>query len=161
MDVQNLVFAVSSHTAEEAFKPRLTLEQWRLVHGFLTSHTLRPGDLLAKQDDIDRTVFLIEDGTMQVFRSAPAQSAGEPPARTRIAILRPGSIVGEGGLFGQLPRLANVEATSPCKIWALLPTRWDELCLRQPTIALEFLRAAAMVYATRMRQNLANHIAFS
>lgn len=160
-DIQTLVFAVSSHGAEDAFRPRMSVEQWRVVQGFLTQHELRQGDLLAKQDDVDRNVFLLEEGSLQVFRTAASNAGGEAGPRTRIAILRPGAIIGEAGLFGQVPRLANVEAMTASRIWALRPTRWDELCLRQPALALEFMRAAAFVYATRMRLNLANHVAFT
>ncbi len=160
MDVQSLAFAINSLTAEDAFKPRLSIEQWRLVQGFMSYHEIRPGDLLARQDDLDRTVFLLEEGTAQVYRSAAAAGT-EAPNRTRIAIVRPGSIIGESGLFGPIPRLANVEAMSECKVWVMVPTRWDEFCMRQPAIALELLKAAGTVYATRMRMNLTNHIAFS
>ena len=162
MDVQSLAFAINSLSADDAFKPRLSIDQWRLVQGFMSYHEIRPGDLLARQDDVDRTVFLIEEGTAQVYRSGGAAAAGtDPHGRTRIAILRPGSIVGEAGLFGPIARLANVEAMTACKVWVLVPTRWDELCLRQPPIAVEILKAAGSVYATRMRHNLTNHVAFS
>ena len=162
MDIHALVLAVDSLGTEDAFKPRLSVEQWRTVQAYLTRHEIRSGELLAKQDDLDRTVFFLEAGSLQVFRTAAAMAPNAPaPARTRIAILRPGAIVGEGGLFGHLPRLAHVEAMSSCTVWALIPTRWDELCLRQSALALEVLRAAGAVYAARMRMNLANQIAFS
>lgn len=157
--MQSLAFAVNSLAADDAFKPRLSLEQWRTLQGFLSFHEIRPGDLLARQDDLDRTVFLLEEGNAQVYRSAGG--AAGPQGRTRIAILRPGSIIGESGLFGPVPRLANVEAMSSCKVWALVPTRWDEFALRHPSLAVEVLRAAGMVYAARMRMNLTNHVAFS
>jgi CRP/FNR family transcriptional regulator, cyclic AMP receptor protein len=161
MDIQSLVLAVNSLDAEDAFKPRLTSDQWRLMQGFLSHHELRPGDLLARQDDMDRTVFFLEEGTVQVYRSAPQAPGADAQARTRIALARPGSILGEGGLFGLVPRLANVEAMTACKVWVLVATRWDELCMRQPLLAVEVLKAAGIVYASRMRMNLANHIAFS
>lgn len=162
MDIQNLVQAINSLNAEDAFKPRLTPEQWRLVQGYLSLNELRSGDLLAKQDDVDRTVFFLEEGSLQVFRDAPPMVvAGQAPTRTRIAILRAGAIVGEAGLFGHVPRLAHVEAMTTCKIWALMPTRWDEMVLRQPALAVEVLRAAGMTYAARMRMNLKNQVAFS
>jgi CRP/FNR family transcriptional regulator, cyclic AMP receptor protein len=162
MDDHRLVLAINSLGSEDAFKPRLGQEQWRLVQGYLSLHDIHAGELIAKQDDVDRTVFFLEEGSLQVFRSAPPMvSTGQTPPRMRIGLLRPGAIVGEAGLFGHIPRLANVESMTTCKVWALIPTRWDELCLRQPTVALEMLRAAGVVYATRMRMNLNNQVAFS
>ena len=51
-------------------------------------------------------------------------------------------MVGEPGLFGDSQRMANVEAMTPCVVWALRGPRLEELAQRQPALALELLRAA-------------------
>jgi len=149
MDIQPLVQAVHSLNAEDAFRVRLTHEHWQVFAQYLSRHEIRGGDLLIKQGDLDRTLYLIEQGSMQVF------SVGGAPGSNRIAILRAGSIVGEPGMFSDMPRAANVEAMTPCVVWALRGPRFEELSLRVPAIALEVLRAAGGVMAVRMRNNLA------
>jgi CRP/FNR family cyclic AMP-dependent transcriptional regulator len=155
MDINALVQALQTLNAEDAFRPRLTLDQWRLIAPYLTRHEIRAGDLLMKQGDADRTMYFLEQGSLQIFVT------GGPPGSNRIAILRAGSVVGEPGLFGDSPRMANVEAMTPCIVWALRGPRLEELAQRQPALVLELLRTAGGVMATRMRANLAKQVPFS
>ncbi len=145
MDFDALVQAIQTLNAEDAFRPRLNAEQWRSVAPFFTRHEIRAGDLLIKQGETDRAMYLLARGSMQVFVS------GGPPGAHRIAILRPGAIVGEPGLFSDGPRMANVEAVTPCIVWALRGPRLEELAQRLPALALELVRAAAGVMTVRMR----------
>ena len=148
MNIHELVQSVQSLNADDAFPLRLNLEQWQLFGQYLTPHELRAGDLLIKQGDADRTVYLLERGSLQVF------TTGGSPGASRIAILRAGAIIGEPGLFIDATRTANVEAMTPCVVWALRGPRFEELSMRSPAIALEVLRAAGAVMAMRMRANL-------
>ena len=149
MEIDELVHAIQTLNAEDAFRSRLTLDQWRTIAPYLTRHEIRAGDLLIKQGDADRSTYLLAQGSLQVF------ATGGPPGSSRIAILRTGSIVGEPGLFGDHPRMANVEAMTPCVVYALRGPRLEELAQRSPALALELLRAAGAVMAVRMRANLA------
>ena len=155
MDINALVQALQTLNAEDAFRPRLSLDQWRLIAPYLTRHEIRAGDLLIKQGDADRTMNFLEQGSLQIFVT------GGPPGSNRIAILRAGSVVGEPGLFGDSPRMANVEAMTPCIVWALRGPRLEELAQRQPALVLELLRTAGGVMAMRMRANLAKQTPFS
>ena len=148
MEIQTLFDAVHSLNAPDAFKPRLTLEQWRMLQPFLSRHEIRAGDLLLKQADHDRTMYLLEQGTLQVFVNQAK------PGQTRLSILRAGSVVGEAGLFSDQPRMANVEAMSACVVWALRLPRLEELIARNPSLVLELVRAAAAVMGVRMRANI-------
>jgi len=148
MDIQELFDAVHSLNADDAFKPRLSLEQWRLLQPYLTRHATRAGDLLVKQGDHDRTMYLLESGTLQVFVSQAK------PGMSRLSILRAGSVVGEAGLFSDQPRMANVEAMTACVVWAMRGPRLEELSARNPALALELVRAAAAVMGVRMRANI-------
>ena len=155
MEFQQLVQAIQSLNAEDAFRPRLSQDQWRTIAPYLTRHDIRAGDLLIKQGDTDRTMYFLGDGSLQVFVT------GGPPGSSRIAILRTGSVVGEPGLFNDGPRMANVEAMTPCAVWALRGPRLEELSQRLPALALELLRAAGGVMAMRMRANLTRQVPFT
>lgn len=155
MDFEALVQAIQTLNAEDAFRPRLGADQWRQVAPFFTRHEIRAGDLLVKQGELDRAMYLLGQGSMQVF------ATGGPPGSNRIAILRAGSIIGEPGLFSDGPRMANVEAVTPCTVWALRGPRLEELALRLPALALELVRAAAGVMAIRMRANIAKQTPFT
>ncbi|HUG22539.1 cyclic nucleotide-binding domain-containing protein [Piscinibacter sp.] len=155
MEFQDMVQAIQTLNAEDAYRPRLTLDQWRIIAPYLTRHDIRAGDLLIKQGDSDRTMYFLGQGSLQVFVT------GGPPGSNRIAILRAGSVVGEPGLFSDVARMANVEAMTPCAVWALRGPRLEELAQRSPALALELLRAAGGVMATRMRTNLVRQIPFT
>ena len=155
MDINELVHAVQTLNAEDAFRARLSLEQWRTIAPYLTRHALRSGDLLIKQGDDDRTLYFLAQGNLQVF------ATGGVPGSNRIGILRTGSVVGEPGIFGDSPRMANVEAMTPCVVYALRGPRLEELAQRSPALALELLRSAGAVMAARMRANLTKQTPFS
>ena len=154
MEVSELVQAIQTLNAEDAFRPRLTPEQWKVIGPYLTRHEIRSGDLLIKQGDTDRSLYLLSQGTLQVFVT------GGAPGSSKIAILRAGSIVGEPGLFIDGPRMANVEAMTACVVWALRGQRLEELAMRVPALALELLRAAGGVMAIRMRATLQRQTPF-
>lgn len=155
MDIDELVRAIQTLNAEDAFRARLSVEQWRAIAPYLTRHEIRAGDLLIKQGDDERTLYFLAQGNLQVFVT------GGLPGSQRIAILRSGSVVGEPGIFGASPRMANVQAMTPCVVHALRGPRLEELAQRSPALALELLRSAGAVMAARMRANLANQTPFS
>ena len=148
MDITTLVHAVQTLNAVDAFKVGLGAQHWQALEPYLARHNLRAGDLLIRQGDADRSAYLLEQGNLQVFITSG------PPGRHRIAILRPGSLVGESSLFAEVPRSANVEAMTPCVVWALSQARLEELCTEAPWLALQVTRAAGAVLAFRMRDNL-------
>lgn len=148
MTHDELLQAIHSLNAEDAFRPRLEEAQWRVLMQYLTSHEIRRGDLLVKQGDHDRTVYFLGQGTLQVY------ATGGPPGSSKIAILRAGAVCGEPGLFADGARVANVEAMTPCVVWAMRLPRFDELCARVPGVALEVLRACGAIMALRMRANM-------
>ena len=152
MTHDELVLAIHSLNAEDAFRPRFDPSQWRVFVQYLTRHEVRSGDLLLKQGEPDRTVYFLGQGSLQVY------STGGAPGSSKIAILRPGSMCGEPGLFADGVRTANVEAMTPCIAWALRLPRFEELGARVPAVALEALRAAGAVMATRMRANLSRQL---
>jgi CRP/FNR family transcriptional regulator, cyclic AMP receptor protein len=161
MSVDELVHAMQSLNAEDAFRPRLTADQWRSITPYLAQRDLRTGEVLVTQGEVDRTLWLLGQGTLQVYGTALPPGTATTGGGGRIAILRAGAVVGEPSLFAELPRGANVEAMTPCVVWALRGARLDELAQRMPALAYEILRAAGAVMAQRMRANLARQTPFT
>lgn len=152
MDAVALIQAIQTLNTEDAFRPRLDAQQWRTFAQYLTRHELRAGDLVVRQGDRDRTLYFLGQGTLQVFVT------GAAPGASRIGLLRPGAMVGEPGLFGDVPRMANVEAMGNAVVFALRLQRFEELAQRVPAVALEVLRGAGTVMAWRMRANLTQQL---
>ena len=141
MDITELVGAIQSLNTEDAFRGRLNFEQWRVLSQYLSQHELRGGDMLIRQGDSDRTMYFLARGSLQMFASGGSR---------RVTVLRPGSLVGETMLFLDGPHTVNVEAMTPCGVWALRAPRFEELAQRVPGVALEIARAAGSVMARRL-----------
>jgi CRP/FNR family cyclic AMP-dependent transcriptional regulator len=147
MTTDDLLKVILSLNAEDAFQPRLDPGQWRTFLPYLARQDVKVGELLIRHGEVDRTAYWVGQGMLQVFVPG-AQGGG------KVAILRPGALVGEPGLFAGGERAASVEAMTPSVVWALRLPRFEELCARAPAVALETLRAAGGVMATRLRANL-------
>jgi len=147
MDITPLVQAVQTLNASDAFKPGLGAQHWQVLAPYLKRQSVRAGDRLIGQGDMDRCAYFLEQGNLQAYAS------GAPPGNHRPSILRPGSLVGEAGLFAELPRTANVEAMTPCVVWVLSVARLDDLCAQAPALALQLLRAAGAVMALRAHEH--------
>jgi CRP-like cAMP-binding protein len=148
----NLKDTVQTLNADDALRLRFSRDDWRLFEAYLQPFQLRAGDVLIRHLDMDRSLYLLESGTLQVY--VPVSAATAAGGRRPVAILRPGAVVGEPSLFGDTPRMAQVEAMGPATVWALTRPRFEEMAAVKPELALEFLRAVGAVMAQRMRANL-------
>jgi CRP/FNR family transcriptional regulator, cyclic AMP receptor protein len=154
MDFFAAIQTVQTLNAEDAFHAKLSPDQWRAVAPFFTRHEIRSGDLMIKQGDTDRTLYILGQGSLQVFVDGGAASG------MRAAILRSGSVLGESALFGDAPRTANAEAMTPCIVFALRAPRLEELSQRLPALAIELFRAAGGLMLTRVRAQMSRQIPF-
>jgi CRP/FNR family cyclic AMP-dependent transcriptional regulator len=155
MDITPLVTALQAMHGNDAFRARLTQEQWQRLVDAMERRELSPGELLLRRGEIESRAYLVESGQLQVF------VVGGPPRSHRIATLHAGSLVGEPGLFAATPRMAHVEAMTHCVVWSLSASRLRELAAEDPALVLEVLRAAGAVMAVRMRDNLERGIPLS
>ena len=154
MDLSELVDAINTLNAPDAFKAGFTMLQSQTIEGYLIPFELKAEEVLIEQGESDRVCYFVGRGSLQVYVT------GGPTTGAKLAILRAGSIVGEPSLFGESVRMASVSTLTPCVLWALSAQRFEQLAARVPTLALDFLRAAGVVMSTRMRATLARQTPF-
>ena len=142
-DVHGLVQAVAHNHTNDSFKPVLTLLQWELLGTYMQPFALMQGQRLIEQNALDRTLYLIESGSLSVHYE-------DSKGRVRLAIVGAGSAVGEGAFFTRLPRSATVQAAGNSKIWCMTPIRFTELSNRHPAVALEFALALGALVSRRL-----------
>jgi CRP/FNR family transcriptional regulator, cyclic AMP receptor protein len=142
-DVQGIVRAISHNHAYDSFNSNLTTAQWDALAGYLQPFALMQGQVLIEQGGQDRSLYLIESGSLSVHYE-------DEKGRVRLAIVGPGSVVGEGAFFSHLPRNATVQAAAASKLWCLTPIRFTELSNRRPEIALEIAMALGGIVARRL-----------
>lgn len=141
--IQNLCRAIAQNTSYDAFAAALTAQQWETVAGYLQPFDISAGQVLIDQGTTDRTVFFIESGALSVHLIGDK-------GQMQLAILNPGSVVGEGSFFSRAPRSANVIATGAARVWRLTAIRFAEMSNRQPNLALELTLGLGAVIAKRM-----------
>lgn len=141
MEVENLVRVIETLDGDLAFRPRLGPAHWRTLAGYMAPRDMAAGELLLAQGEPERALFLLEQGTLQVYTV---------PARYRVELLQAGSAVGEASLFADAPAAATVEALTPCIVWTLPAARVAQLAQRSPEIGFEVLRAAGALLVRRL-----------
>jgi CRP/FNR family cyclic AMP-dependent transcriptional regulator len=143
VDLQGLIDSIAQANADDSMINPLSAAQWEVVSSYLLPVVLPAGQVLFSQGATDRTLYLVESGSLSVHYQ-------DEKERLRLAIVGPGSVVGEGAFFSHRTRSATVQASAPCKLWSLPAIRFTELSNRQPAIALGLAMAAGAVLAKRL-----------
>lgn len=143
VDLQGLIDAISQASADDSMINPLLPAQWDALAAYLLPCVLPTGHVLFSQGTTDRTLYLVESGSLSVHFQ-------DEKERLRLAIVGPGSVIGEGAFFSHRARSATVQASGPCKLWSLTAIRYTELANRQPAIALGLVMAAGSVLAKRL-----------
>ena len=143
IDLTGLLNAIAQAGSEDSMTNPLTPAQWDIFSAYLQPYTLPAGHVVFAQGASDRTLYLVESGCLSVHYQ-------DEKERLRLAIVGPGSVVGEGAFFSMRPRSATVQASAPTKLWSLTALRFTELSNRQPAIALGLAMAAGAVLAKRL-----------
>jgi CRP-like cAMP-binding protein len=142
-DVQNLVRAVADNSTTDSFSPTLTAAQWDILASYLQPFALAKGQVLISQNATDRTLYLVESGSLSVHYE-------DSKGRLRLAMVGPGSAVGEGAFFSRQPRSATVQAAQPGTVWCMTALRFTELSNRNPALALELALALGGLVSRRL-----------
>ncbi|MEO7243391.1 MAG: cyclic nucleotide-binding domain-containing protein [Variovorax sp.] len=142
-NILNLAQAISQNTSYDAFAPSYSESEWATVGTYMQGADVNAGVVLIEKDTRDRTLFFLESGAVSVHLT-------DVRGQMRLAILNPGSVIGEGSFFSRQPRSANVVATGACRIWRLAPTRYAELSSRHANLAVILVMELGAVIAKRM-----------
>lgn len=142
-DLDGLIAAVRNASEEDGLDAALSPSQWAMVGPYLQALDLGAGQVLFDQGSNDRSLYLVENGSLSVHYQDLKQ-------RVRLAIVGSGSVVGEGAFFSHRSRSATVQANGPSRLWGLTPLRFAELSNRQPAAALTLVMAVGAVLAKRL-----------
>jgi CRP-like cAMP-binding protein len=99
----------------------LSDEEAKRLAAFATETSVAEGQILMKQGDYSVELIAIEEGTADVLRDGK-----------KIASLKEGDLIGEMGLFERRPRMADVIATSPMRVFKL--THWEIRRMSEDTV---------------------------
>ena len=142
-DIRGLAQAIAHCHASDALRCQFSEPNWQILASYMQPFALRSGQVLIEQGAADRTLYFIESGMLSVHYQ-------DEKSRVRMALVGPGSVLGEGAFFSHQPRNATVQASGECKVWCLTPMRFLELSNRHSPIALELTLAMGAVMAKRL-----------
>jgi CRP/FNR family cyclic AMP-dependent transcriptional regulator len=103
------------------------------------------GEILFKEGDVGRALFILETGKVEISR---LNSAGLPQ---RVAVMRPGDYFGEMSLLDDLPRTASARAMEPTRVYLLYKTELDTLLQNAPRVGCAIMAHLAELLAGRLR----------
>lgn len=141
--INGLITAIAHNTEDGVLARHLGAQSWYIVADYLRPHTFERGHVLIAQGAQDRNLYFLESGNLKV-------DVRTDKGLLQLAILGPGTVVGEGSFFSRLPRNAAVVAYSSCKVWELSPADFEVLGKKHPTVALTLAMALGAIVATRM-----------
>jgi CRP-like cAMP-binding protein len=120
---------------------------WQQLFRFTTFRSVAPGDALIRQGDPDRTIYFVLRGQLEVtLRSGDGISMG------RVALVEPGSILGELAFFDSGPRSATAWAVDRCEVAAMTLDQFRAFEQNNPNLAHELVFALGRILATRLRR---------
>ena len=142
-DVTALITAVARNTEAGGLRKFLQLHRWKVLADYIHPVKHVRGELVIGQGELDRKLYFVESGDLKVDMHTDK-------GIVHLAIVGPGSVVGEGSFFSHLPRIAAVSAYSDCKVWVLTPEEFERLSHANPNVALAVSMALGTLLATRM-----------
>lgn len=142
-DVSGLVAAISRNKEDGALARFLEPHRWAVLANYLHPSVLKQGHLLISQGAMDRKLYFLESGSLKVDLQTQ-------DGFVQLALLAPGTVVGEGSFFSHLARNSSVLTYSECKVWELSPADFAVLSKQHPTVALALSMALGAILATRM-----------
>lgn len=119
-----------------------------VVAKHLTHESYPKGAFVFREGDVGDTMYLVESGQVAVV----GQESNET-----IAVMGPGSFVGEISLLLAQPRTANLQVTIDAVLWALNKKDFEHLITTRSAIALEIMRELSqrLVQTTKRKTRLA------
>lgn len=117
----------------------LTLRELVRVLNQFEQATYRAGDVVLREGDEGECLFVVVEGDLSVMRGGH-----------ELARLQRGTHFGEMALFNNRPRSATVIAKTDTQLLMLERSRFNELILREPSLAVKLLWSFAQELSLRL-----------
>lgn len=141
--MEALLEALRRNRGRDSIGPMLDAAAWAELAPHLVPRAASDKEVVISQGASDRSLYFVESGTLRIYRA-------DHNKRLQLAVLGPGSIVGEGTFFAPILRNAFAEAAEPTRMWELTPEAFGKLRERNPSAACEISMALGAVISIRM-----------
>ena len=127
----------------------LTGEDCAVVAALLVRRPYRAGEVVIKEGNQDRSLFMIAKGTASVKIDVAGTRS------KRLATFSPGTVFGEVALLDKQPRSASVTADEELVCYELSEDGFQSLTSRHPRIAIHLLMNIGAELSRRLRRSTA------
>ena len=124
--------------------------QWAALFSCTQPIELDAGDVLIQPRHVDRALFFVASGRLEVATTSEADSSVGA-----LSVVPPGSVVGELAFFDGGPRSAKVWAVTPTRLLKLSLADYERYAGEHPADARAFLFAMGRLLAIRLRNTTA------
>lgn len=142
LDEQSPVQATLQHS--------LMLEEQEITQllGYFSQETYADGDWVLSQGHYERVLYIIAAGQVDVGLLDPKTASW-----VRFKKMRPGTLLGEMGLYQNEPRSASARAVGSTNVLSLTHSRLIEMEANDPKLAIAFHRFVLLIQSERLRDS--------
>lgn len=119
---------------------------WELFLSYADRRDLEPGEVLIQQFNVDRSIFVLMEGALEVSVAVDPDGPGDA-----VAVVEPIAIIGEQSFLDGGVRTATITATTTATVYCLTRPAFDYLRREHSDIACAFLFDIARALSTRTR----------
>jgi CRP/FNR family cyclic AMP-dependent transcriptional regulator len=142
-NIEGLIRATRKNRSRDSLGGLFDELTWIALSECLVPQVTEYRHVVITQGAKDRNLFFVESGMLRVYRA-------DRDARLQLAVLGPGSVVGEGTFFAPITRNASVEAVEASVLWELTPEKFAALAVRYPEAAFRVAMGLGAVLSVRM-----------
>lgn len=128
----------------EGILSNLDEESLVVLSSYGIEHPFNPGDIIIRQGDEQQCLFVVVDGSLQVFTLVN-------DAEVVLAEIGPGESLGELSIFEPGPASATVRALSPGILWYMDVDRLQAYLEEQPQAACALIMGINQLISRRLR----------
>jgi CRP-like cAMP-binding protein len=121
-------------------------EAWKKLLARAEPQRFRAGDIVIQRGAMDRTLYFVAAGSLEVGVYRVGKEGTAPIAR-----IGAGSVIGEQSFFDDQPRSTNVWAVSDGELLRFSPEAFDAFGREEPALARDLLFALGRVLSARLR----------
>lgn len=115
---------------------RLTEAEGEVLLRLWKPRFLKKGETLFRKGDIGDSMFLIEDGTLEI--TVPVEPS-QKEKEMRVSVLGEGEFVGELSMLDGLPRTATGRALEDCRLLEMRRDDYINFLMQRPAVAISMV----------------------
>jgi uncharacterized membrane protein len=112
----------------------LSAEDLNVLTPLWHPHTLRKSDILFRKGDVGSSMFIVEDGTVEI-----SVLSGKDQRDIRVSTIHSGGFFGELALISGLPRTATATAIDDCRLLEMRRDDFIKFLSTRPVVAISMI----------------------